>query len=537
MDFNFFANILLLMSACVMFGAALFLVWQAPRNRLNQLMTAWAVTVAFFLFFQLSGAVYEQLELDDRELAIGITLLWNISAILISYFLLVGLLIYTRPWTAAVRSTLIIASSIFSLLFIITVFYLLLDFPVEPTFDPISGIPSITTFLFDLATTPAAIGYGFRSWLAIALTLYLLLGTFTLPLVVWNGIGHPYVKYGVVGICITFILIQIPFFIRTGLVPVAIIIPDLLIVYAILDDNLFAPLKQTNEELLRNKRSLEVAYEVAEKEVNQQTKELLESLQREQQLSQQLEQALVQAEQLSQLKTQIIDNVFHEFRTPLTIINNSVEMLNRFGADLDEVKRKKYFERISDQIFYIDDLLQDILFASRANAEGIKPHWQVISFNELCEESIILWQSEFVHQTGRFTFEFDANDERPVKLDRRLFEQIGLNLLSNAIKYAMPNPVITVSLILNEVLTLQVIDNGIGVLANDKERIFDLFERGSNVETRRGMGLGLYTARQMTKAMGGQVSVISEGANRGSIFTVVLPVSEEIAVPELVPKG
>lgn len=520
-----------------MFGAALFLVWQAPRNLLNQIMAAWAVAVAFLLFFQLSGAIYEQFELDDVELAKGIALSWSISAMLTIYFLLVGLLIYTQPWTAAVRFTLIIIGSIFSLIFIFIVSYLLLDIPVTLSFDPISGMPSITTFLYDLLTTRAVIVDRFKSGAAIAVSFYLLLGTFSLPLVVWSGTSHPYVKYGVIGICMTAILVQLPFVIKTGLAPLTIIIPDLLIVYAILDDNLFAPLRRANEELLYHKRSLEIAYQLVEKEVNQQTRELLESLQREQQLSQQLEQALIEAEQLSELKTQIIDNVFHEFRTPLTIINNSVEMLNRFGAHLDEVKRKKYFERISDQIFYIDDLLQDILFASRANGEGIKPQWQIIPFNELCEESIILWQSDFVHQSGRITFEFDREDKRLIKLDRRLFEQIGTNLLSNAIKYATPNPVITMSLTLNEVLTLQVIDNGIGVLAGDKERIFNLFERGSNVETRRGMGLGLYTVRHMTNAMGGHVSVVSEGADSGSIFTVALPVLEDVTIPEPIPEG
>lgn len=520
LNLRVFSNLGILISASVMFGAALFLIWQAPRARLNQLMTMWAVTVSLVLFSQLGGALYEQLNLDIEAVAVGLVIAWLISTELNVYLLFVSLVLYTKPWSPRVRFYVIGMATAFLPLLIYNNLSLINGSPYEFTFDSVSGVPLLTRFLAD-AVSASNEGMSLAGILA---TAYIMLLTFILPFVVWQKETHRYIKYGVVGICVAVTVIQIPPFVQTGFASVAIILPDLCIVYAILDDQVFAPLRQTTEELQESKYSLEVAYKTVEREVNQQTLELVESLMREQELSQRLEDALTHEEQLSQLKSLIIDNVFHEFRTPLTIINNSAEMLNRFGAKLDDEKRKKYFQRISDQIFYIDDLLKDILLASQANSKGIQPQWQKLPFNELCSESMILWQSEYARD-GQIMFEFDPTDGRLVNIDRRLFERIGFNLLSNAIKYSAPNPVVTVSLMLTDVVTLQVIDNGIGILPDDQERIFELFERGRNVETRRGMGLGLYTARQMAQALEGNISVKSAGANRGSIFTMVLPIT------------
>ena len=97
-------------------------------------------------------------------------------------------------------------------------------------------------------------------------------------------------------------------------------------------------------------------------------------------------------------------------------------------------------------------------------------------------------------------------------------------LLSNALKYSPPESPVHVALSIDEQwIVARVIDQGIGILSSELDSIFELMRRGSNIETRRGLGMGLYIAQSIANALGGSLSAESAGPNQGATFTLKIP--------------
>jgi signal transduction histidine kinase len=113
--------------------------------------------------------------------------------------------------------------------------------------------------------------------------------------------------------------------------------------------------------------------------------------------------------------------------------------------------------------------------------------------------------------------------------DHHQFRQILLNLVSNALKFTADRGEVTVTAHLRDpgTLAVSVRDSGIGIRPEDRQRIFDPFGRGQNAVASRipGVGLGLTLAKRLVELQGGEISVESEGENRGSTFTFTLPVT------------
>ncbi|MEM7113156.1 MAG: histidine kinase dimerization/phospho-acceptor domain-containing protein [Chloroflexota bacterium] len=110
--------------------------------------------------------------------------------------------------------------------------------------------------------------------------------------------------------------------------------------------------------------ALATAYAQVEQQVTERTQALNNSLAREKDLSLQLETSLAKEVQLQQMKTNIINNVSHEFRTPLHIINMSTDLLMEYREQLSAAQSDKYQSNIKEQVFYMTDMIQDILFVN-----------------------------------------------------------------------------------------------------------------------------------------------------------------------------
>lgn len=286
-------------------------------------------------------------------------------------------------------------------------------------------------------------------------------------------------------------------------------------------------------------KTLEVAYkmEVARREsdlllaqnaeltarVMERTRELEEGLHRERLLKQELEVAAAAKTDLANLKGQIIANVSHEFRTPLAVINTSVELLVEHFERLKPEKRAEIHKRIHDSVFYLTDLLRDVMVVERAQTENVHPDPMRYRFGDFWHQLEEQVRRE-LGSPATVAFDYDRADETDMTADFVMVKQIVFNLLSNAIKYSPKGaPVQTLVTHNTNHWTLLVADHGIGIPADETERIFELFYRGSNVETRRGLGLGTYIVRRYVTAMGGIVSARSPGPGRGTTFEVRVP--------------
>ncbi len=294
-----------------------------------------------------------------------------------------------------------------------------------------------------------------------------------------------------------------------------------------------------NDRADQRTKALEAAYnmEVARREselllaqnaelaahVMERTRELEEGLHRERQLKQELELAAAAQAGLAALKGQIIANVSHEFRTPLAVINTSVELLVEHYERLKPEKRREIHKRIHDSIFYLTDLLRDVMVVERAQTESLHPdpiHYRFGDFWQQLEEQV----RRELGSPPNVAFDYDAVDATDMTADFVMIKQVVFNLLSNAIKYSPKDAAIQTQLTHNgNHWTLKVMDQGIGIPPEEAERIFDLFYRASNVETRRGLGLGMYIIRRYVTAMGGIVSARSPGVGHGTTFEVRVP--------------
>ncbi|MCA9916984.1 MAG: HAMP domain-containing histidine kinase [Anaerolineales bacterium] len=252
---------------------------------------------------------------------------------------------------------------------------------------------------------------------------------------------------------------------------------------------------------------------------------LKQAVAREQELLEELTQAHQREIELSRMKSQIITTVSHEFRTPLTVISNSVELLTRYSDKFDLAKQEAIQQRINDSINSLTELLQDASSVNKAYAQGFQVNFVSMPFNGLAQRL----KKELLQECNdppNVVFRYDAQVETAVHLDYDFVHRATLVFLNNALKYSAESSFVEVALRLDEQFTIAVCDSGIGIRPQDLQQIWELFHRGHNATEKPGMGLGLYLAKRLVQAMGGTVTAVSPGPNLGSTFSLQIPQTE-----------
>ena len=239
----------------------------------------------------------------------------------------------------------------------------------------------------------------------------------------------------------------------------------------------------------------------------------------------QLRETLAQEKEFSELKSRIITTVSHEYRTPLTTIYSSAELLQVYRHKWDEDKQLKHFQRIQSAVKHMVALVNDVLFLNKAEFEKQEFQPTLIDLIPFFYEVIDELQST---EQDKYHLSFThQGDCRQFYLDATLLRQILTNLLSNAIKYSPDGGQVQVKLTCEEnQLMFQVQDEGIGIPKEDQLKLFKSFSRASNVGTIAGTGLGLSIVKKCVDLHGGQITVESE-MGVGTAFTVTLPVNRE----------
>lgn len=273
--------------------------------------------------------------------------------------------------------------------------------------------------------------------------------------------------------------------------------------------------------------------EELEEAVLARTSELEESLAREQHLAGKLSQALALETELGELQSRIITVVTHEFRTPLSIINSSSELLQQYYDRLPPDRRDAAHVRIREAVFYLNDLLKDVTLVEQTQRERLRPSYQTLPFNRLSQQLAERILRD-VNRPNRVNFHYLTSLQTAVQTDLDLLQQIGTNLVSNALKYSPEDKQVEVRLWHDEhQLVLEVQDQGIGIPPQEQARVFELFYRASNVDERRGLGLGLFIVQAINDMLQGEIKVLSQGIDRGTTFQVYLPLAQT-AEPMLV---
>ncbi len=233
-----------------------------------------------------------------------------------------------------------------------------------------------------------------------------------------------------------------------------------------------------------------------------------------------LRAALIRERELSELKTRFLTMASHEFRTPLSIMMTSSELLRNYFDRMSTDQRLERLDHIQRQVQYMTTLLEDILKVNRTvdnNPKQLTPEpLEVASF---CRNLL-----ESMSQRQNHPMEFVLGDDCGiVVLDANLLTDILTSLLSNAVKYSKSDQLIRLQVDCNDdQILFMVQDYGICIPKEDQERIFEVFHRGRNVDHISGTGLGLTIAKQSAELHGGKLTFTSE-VGIGTTFTLVIP--------------
>ena len=238
-----------------------------------------------------------------------------------------------------------------------------------------------------------------------------------------------------------------------------------------------------------------------------------------------LERALDEQKELVDLKSRFISMASHDFRTPLSVILSSSDLLKmqitrQFGADqLEPLQRR--FERIDESVQQITSLLDDVLTVNRSDTGKVEIHPEQIELESFCEAILQEIQvAASAEHVVRSTFVGTATS---IRSDGQLLRQILTNLLSNAVKYSPDGGKVLLGVHCEpERVEFRVQDEGIGIPEDDQARLFEVFHRAHNVGDIRGTGLGMAIVKRAVDALGGSIDFESQ-VGIGTTFVVRLP--------------
>jgi len=237
-------------------------------------------------------------------------------------------------------------------------------------------------------------------------------------------------------------------------------------------------------------------------------------------IEQQLKETLAKEKELSELKLRFISIVSHEFRTPLAIMQTSVDILSLYAHRLTTERQVEHLTKIQEQIINVNDMIDDVLVIGTNHIIGTKFQPKLLNPRAVCEKIKNGFQATLAHHVIRFNI---TGQCKTIRLDHILLNHILTNLLSNAAKYSPESDYIYFDLRCYEDHTEFVVrDTGIGIPTGDIKHLFDEFHRADNAINIKGTGLGLSVVHTATQAHGGKIKVESiEGS--GATFMLTLP--------------
>lgn len=230
--------------------------------------------------------------------------------------------------------------------------------------------------------------------------------------------------------------------------------------------------------------------------------------------------ALEKEKTLNELRYRFFSMVSHQFRTPLSTILITAQLLGSSPDKWTEEKKIKNIFRIESAAKSLTQLLVDILTINRAESGNIEFNPTKLNIQQFCKELVAEMQT---HAQPNHIISFSSQGAcKNACLDQKMLHSILKNLLLNALKYSPQGGKVHLGLICQPgEATFQISDQGIGIHVSDQPQVFEAFYRGKNVGNISGTGLGLTVVKKCVDLHGGQIAVTSE-VGVGTTFTVTI---------------
>lgn len=222
----------------------------------------------------------------------------------------------------------------------------------------------------------------------------------------------------------------------------------------------------------------------------------------------QLKKKNKELKQLNEFRSNMIDTVSHEFRTPLTSIQGYTSRLLRQDIEIDEETKQKSLRIIKKQAERLKRMIEDILVIPDIEGARLNFELKPVLISSVIENSIMLVKND----THKEIINNVENCNTEVLADNDRLEQVFVNLIENAIKYAKEDSPITLDYELRENRLVVSVKNDYDIIPREKlKTLFDKFTRidDSTTRTTRGTGLGLFIVKGLVESMGGEIRIYS----------------------------
>lgn len=275
-----------------------------------------------------------------------------------------------------------------------------------------------------------------------------------------------------------------------------------------------ASLKSSRDLLARELEGGQKSLETLAQEMADRKHELEGTLER-------LQAAEAEARASLSIRDNFLSIASHELKTPLTSLQLQIQLASRFTKEAASPALSRALDIALTQVKRITSLIEDLLDVTRIANGKLDLRLGAVDLASLAKQ--VVEQHRNLMESAGIALDLDLQEEAIVEGDRERLEQVIVNLLTNASKYGKGRPVkVTVRQTPQGETWLAVVDHGIGISAENLDKIFERFERVESEPGVSGLGLGLYISKSIVSMHKGHISVESE-LGRGTKFTVKLP--------------
>jgi two-component system sensor kinase FixL len=278
-------------------------------------------------------------------------------------------------------------------------------------------------------------------------------------------------------------------------------------------------------DMSREKEAEETLREYAlhlEELVAQRTQSLKRTVDALQLAKEEVSLSLEKEKELGQLKSRFVSMASHEFRTPLSAVQLSASLIEKYAQPFDNPNISKHVAKIKNAIGNLTTILNDFLSLEKLEAGKVEPTFGTFNLVKLSEE--ITEEMQLLAKQNQSIIYQHTGVVSAVRLDQNLLKNCIINLIGNAIKYSGENTFIEFNTEINDsncIVTVK--DNGIGIPETDQKHLFEAFFRAHNTGSIPGTGLGLNIVARYANLMSGHIEFKSS-VNQGTLFTILFPI-------------
>ncbi len=272
-------------------------------------------------------------------------------------------------------------------------------------------------------------------------------------------------------------------------------------------------------KIVEEKKKRENLNKSLEKLVAKRTAELEEVITKLKNKEIELHKAISKERELNELKSRFVSMASHEFRTPLTSIMSSADLIQKYVYTEDQPKRERHTKRIKSSVNNLIAILDDVLSLTRLEEGRIQINIEEIYFDHLIAD-IVSGVNGLLKEGQNVKVEID-NHLPSFYFDQLILTNILFNILSNAIKYSKTDVIFRVDTTMDKII-FQIEDQGIGIPEADQKYLFQRFFRAENVANIKGTGLGLNIVKHYLEIVGGEIRFFSV-LGQGTTFIIEIP--------------